>query len=65
MAKLFFMEKDSKRFSDTGGWGYAVFDYDPASDTFKPDKTGTSQLRDRCHKAVAAKDYIFHPHQKR
>src|SRR5499426_3778225 len=31
-----FMEKDSKRFADSGGWGYAVFDYDAASNTFKP-----------------------------
>ena len=29
-----FMVKDSKRFSDTGGWGWAQFDYDSASDTF-------------------------------
>jgi Cytochrome P460 len=25
------IEKDSKRFADTHGWGYAVFDYDAAS----------------------------------
>ncbi len=31
-----FMVKDSKRFADSGGWGYAVFDYDAASDTFRP-----------------------------
>src|SRR5580704_3620205 len=30
-----FMVKDSKRFSDSGGWGYGQFDYDTASDTFK------------------------------
>ena len=65
LADLFFMEKDSKRFPTTGGWGYAVFDYDPASDTFKTDKTGTPNCGDRCHKAVAAKDYIFHPYQRR
>ncbi len=65
LADVFFMEKDSKRFPGTGGWGYAVFDHDPASDTFKPDKTGTPNCGDRCHKAVAAKDYIFHPYQKR
>jgi len=34
-----FMEKDSKRFADSGGWGWAVFDYDAASDTFKPGTT--------------------------
>src|SRR3954451_21646308 len=31
-----FMVKDSKRFADSGGWGWAVFDYDTASDTFRP-----------------------------
>src|SRR6476646_4942687 len=31
-----FMVKDSKRFADSGGWGYAVFDYDAASATFTP-----------------------------
>jgi hypothetical protein len=30
------MEKDSKKFPKSGGWGYAVFNYDPASDTFSP-----------------------------
>ncbi len=30
------MVKDSKRFSDSGGWGYAEFEYDAASDTFRP-----------------------------
>ena len=35
---VFLIEKDSKRFPDSGGWGYALFDYDPASDTFTPDK---------------------------
>jgi Cytochrome P460 len=39
-----FMEKDSKRFADSGGWGYAVFDYDSASDTSKP---GTMSVRRR------------------
>ena len=31
-----FMEKDSKRFADSGGWGWAAFEYDAASDTFRP-----------------------------
>jgi hypothetical protein len=30
------MVKDSKRFADSGGWGYAVFEYDAASDMFRP-----------------------------
>src|SRR4051812_27898121 len=37
-----FMAKDSTRFADSGGWGYAVFDYDAAADTFAPGtKAGT------------------------
>jgi hypothetical protein len=32
----FVMEKDSKRFPKTGGWGYAVFNYGAASDKFRP-----------------------------
>src|ERR1700678_1432753 len=31
-----FMLKDSKRFADSGGWGYGTFDYDAASGTFTP-----------------------------
>ena len=31
-----FMVKDSQRFADSGGWGWAQFNYDPASDTFTP-----------------------------
>jgi Cytochrome P460 len=30
-----FMVKDSKRFADSGGWGYGEFEYDDASDTFR------------------------------
>jgi len=36
-SQAFVMEKDSKRFSKSGGWGYAVFNYDPASDKFTAD----------------------------
>ena len=32
--QAFVMEKDSKRFPKTGGWGYAVFNYDAASSKF-------------------------------
>jgi hypothetical protein len=65
LADLFFMEKDSKKFVDTGGWGYAQFDYDPESDVYTPDKAGTPNCGNGCHTAVKAKDYIFHPYQKR
>src|SRR4026208_859894 len=37
-----FMVKDSKRFADSGGWGWAVFEYDSASHSFRPgDLKGT------------------------
>jgi len=65
LADLFFMEKDSKRFSQTGGWGYAQFDYDPAAATYTPDKAGTPGCGDVCHVKVKAKDYVFHPYQMR
>jgi hypothetical protein len=62
---VFFIEKDSKRFPATKGWAYAVFDYNPASDTFAPDKTGTINCGIACHTRVAAKDYIFTAYGKR
>jgi len=65
LADLFFMEKDSKRLAQTGGWGYAQFDYDPASATYAADKAGTPTCGDVCHVKVKAKDYVFHPYQMR
>src|SRR5579862_2997918 len=63
--QAFVMEKDSKRFPKTGGWGYAVFNYDPASDQFTPDAKSLSDCGNACHAAVKVKDYIFHPYEKR
>jgi hypothetical protein len=61
-----FMVKDSKRFADSGGWGWAVFDYDAASDTFKPgDLTGKppqgndAKCGFACHTIVKNKDFVF------
>jgi hypothetical protein len=62
---VFLIEKDMKRFPDTKGWAYAVFDYNPASDTFTPDASGTVNCGFACHTIVASKDYIFHSYQKR
>jgi hypothetical protein len=63
--QAFVMEKDSQRFPKTGGWGYAVFNYDAASDKFTPDEKSLADCGHSCHVAVKAKDYIFHPYQKR
>jgi hypothetical protein len=61
-----FMVKDSKRFADSGGWGYAVFDYDPKSDTFtpgtladKPPQGNDAKCGFACHTIVKKRDYVF------
>jgi hypothetical protein len=56
---VFLIEKDDQRFPATKGWAYGVFDYDPASDTFAPDKDGVINCGFTCHTRVASKDYIF------
>jgi hypothetical protein len=63
--QAFVIEKDSRRFPKSAGWGYAVFNYDAASDRFSPDAASLSDCGHACHTAVKAKDYIFHPYQKR
>jgi hypothetical protein len=67
-----FMVKDSKRFADSGGWGWGVFDYNAKSDTFTPGTlAGTPpQGNDAkcglaCHTAVKARDYVFTEYGKR
>jgi len=61
-----FMVKDSKRFADSGGWGYAVFEYDAASDTFRPGSTADMPPQENdakcgfaCHTIVKTRDYVF------
>jgi hypothetical protein len=63
--QAFVMEKDSKRFPKTGGWGYAVFNYDATSHKFTPDPTAHADCGNSCHMAVKAKDYIFHSYEIR
>jgi hypothetical protein len=63
--QAFVMEKDSKRFPTTGGWGYAVFNYDVPSGSFSADASSLSDCGNACHTVVKAKDYIFHPYEKR
>ena len=67
-----FMVKDSKRFADSGGWGWAVFKYDAASDTFtpgtladKPPQANDARCGYACHTIVAKKDYVFTAYGKR
>ncbi len=59
-----FMAKDSKKFANTGGWGYAQFNYDTATDAFTPLGTGAA-CGYACHNIVKAKDYVFTGYPKR
>ncbi len=58
------MVRDSKRFADTGAWGYVQFNYDAASDTFTPLQNDTT-CGFACHTIVEAKDYVFTAYPKR
>jgi hypothetical protein len=67
-----FMAKDSKRFADSGGWGYAEFEYDPASDTFRPGtlddqppQANDAKCGFACHTIVKTRDYVFTEYGKR
>jgi Cytochrome P460 len=61
-----FMLKDSKRFADSGGWGWAEFEYDAASDTFRPGALADTPPQGHdakcgfaCHTIVKTRDYVF------
>jgi len=61
-----FMVKDSKRFGDVGGWGYAAFRYDAASDTFWPATTADAPPQENdakcgvaCHTIAKDRDFVF------
>ncbi len=67
-----FMVKDSKRFADSGGWGWAAFNYDTASDTFspateadKPPQGHDAKCGFACHTLVKNRDYVFTEYAKR
>jgi len=67
-----FMVKDSKRFADSGGWGYGAFEYEAASDTFRaattadrPPQANDAKCGFRCHTAAKQQDYVFTAYPKR
>jgi hypothetical protein len=67
-----FMVKDSKRFADSGGWGWAAFKYDAASDTFmpftvadQPPQANDAKCGLACHTIVKTRDYVFTEYGKR
>jgi hypothetical protein len=67
-----FMVKDGNRFADSGGWGWAVFKYDAATNTFAPGTEADEppQAHDakcgfECHTIVEKRDYVFTRYAKR
>jgi hypothetical protein len=61
-----FMVKDSKRFADSGGWGWAEFEYDAAAGTFtpgttkdKPPQGNDAKCGLACHTSAKDRDYVF------
>ncbi len=67
-----FMLKDGKRFADSGGWGYAEFEYDAASSTFRPGNSSDNPPQGNdakcgfaCHTIVKNRDYVFTEYGKR
>jgi hypothetical protein len=63
-----FMVKDSKRFPATNGWGYATFQHDVASDTYKPAHSDAAFPR-TCHgchtRGAKARDFVFTSYAQR
>ena len=71
-ADVDFMVKDSNRFADSGGWGWAVFKYDAASNTFtpgtladQPPQANDAKCGYACHTIVKTRDYVFSDYEKR
>ena len=64
-----FMVKDSKRFADTNGWGYATFQRTASAEGFKPstdDPTFGRTLCHRCHtRGAKARDFVFTAYAER
>ena len=72
LTQVEFIEKDGKRFSDTHGWGYGMFDYDASAGTFKPATLSSkppvgndAKCGAACHNLAASTDYIFTAYPKR
>jgi len=72
LTEVEFIEKDTKRFPDTHGWGYAVFLYDPVSGRFRPAALADQSPQGHdakcgaaCHTLAASTDYIFTAYPKR
>jgi hypothetical protein len=62
------MVKDSGRFADTNGWGFAQFDYDAAADTFAPNtalQENDARCGYACHYGAFTRDFVYTGYTKR
>jgi hypothetical protein len=67
-----FMVKDSRRFADSDGWGWAEFEYDAASGMFRPGNLTDKPPQDHdakcglaCHTIAKDRDFVFTEYAKR
>jgi hypothetical protein len=67
-----FMVKDSKRFGDSGGWGWGAFEYDSGSGKFTPATMAATPPQGNdakcgfaCHTIVQKTDYVFTDYARR
>ncbi|HEX4269431.1 MAG TPA: cytochrome P460 family protein [Steroidobacteraceae bacterium] len=61
-----FMVKDSSRFADSGGWGWAAFEYEaksgkfrPANLTDAPPQGNDAKCGYACHTIIKSRDFVF------
>ena len=60
-----FMVRDSKRFPDSGGWGWGAFERDasgtfrPAGAADKPPQGNDAKCGFACHTIAKSRDYVF------
>jgi Cytochrome P460 len=66
------MVKDSKRFADSNGWGYAAFEYESASASFRPanqsdqpPQANDAKCGAACHTVARNRDFVFTEFPKR
>jgi len=61
LQRVEFIVKDTKRFPDTNGWGYARFVFDAKTGAFTPYGKDASFMQEchQCHTLVKTKDFIF------
>ncbi|HEX7139466.1 MAG TPA: cytochrome P460 family protein [Vicinamibacterales bacterium] len=63
------MVKDSNRFRDTNGWGYATFQYDAATNTYKPATSDPAVMKTLCHachtRGAKARDFVYTNYARR